>query len=177
MQERWKGRQEWGMFLIWPVCQLLLSGISCSCRSSSSGRPESDKVEETQAPRQLLGSLVRRPYHVRPAQASQRGRSAGTNSHNNNTRKHAWVWYCVRRSGAAVERLRMYIHTPHSIKLHRPRPPHRSASHHGWTPEDRREDGGRGKRRAESERTRLAWASSIRQRGRALHGECEGDIR
>lgn len=77
----------------------------------------------------------------------------------------------------------MYMDTPRSIKPHRPRAStHRSASHRGWTPQDRREavgDGGRGeenKRGAESS-TRLAWASSIRQRGRALHGECEGDIR
>lgn len=38
----------------------------------------------------------------------------------------------------------MYIHsTPHQAPSCRP--PHRSASHQGWTPQDRREDGGRGR--------------------------------
>jgi hypothetical protein len=120
-RETLDGRQEWEMFLICPsVCPgaVVWDFMSYGSGSSSSGRAESDELTRHKGSRQnCLGPWLRRPYHTSDQpQATQSWRSAGTNNSHNNKKKHVCRGgrYTVPESGAAVGRLRMYIHsTPH----------------------------------------------------------------
>lgn len=83
---RWMhGRQEWEMFLIFPSARCCLMALAAVVG------PRATKLTRHRHQDHCLDPWLRRPYHVRPAQASQSWRSAGTNSHNNNKR-HVCPW-------------------------------------------------------------------------------------